>query len=203
MSCSLWQIILGVSFITIHFLAQPFSNNVVNKITGLVIADLTLVVVLAQYSTINEGSDDLTIAAKVFTIMLLYLPHLGVACLFSWVVLRYIYQRSIVQRCAPKRAAYEASPGHELEESAHHGAGDDWDASFVWNESQVDRVDAGYVHLEEEQEEEDLEVVKVEEEEDGAGENAAGQAEQVLVHVRRHASVHKGYGSLADYRKTQ
>ena len=203
MRCSLWQIILGVSFITIHFLAQPFSNNAVNKITGLVIADLTLVVVLAQYSTMTEGSDDLAIAAKVFTIMLLYLPHLGVACLFSWVVLRYIYQRSIVQRCAPKRAAYEASPGHELEESAHHGAGDDWDASFVWNESQVDRVDAGYVHLEEEQEEEDLEVVKVEEEEDGAGENAAGQAEQVLVHVRRHASVHKGYGSLADYRKTQ
>lgn len=188
LSCSLWQIMLSVSFLTIHSLAQPFSSSAVNKITGLVIANLILVIALAQYSTINDelGFDDLAVAVKVFIVVLLYLPHFAVACLFTWAILRCIYQRTR-QSCAPRGASHRASSGQDCEESSS------------WEGTRDKKVGTGYAQLERVEEEEDGE--------DGDGDNGDRQAEQLVIRVQRHTSdgvkMYKRYGSLTSCRKTQ
>ena len=201
MSYSLWQTIIGVIFIILHLLAQPFERPAVNRITGLVMANLTLVIILAQYSILAESDQDidsLATATKVFTILLLYIPHLGVAILFTWVTSRFIYHR-IRQRCATDGAAHQGtSEGHG---SRHHGNDDDWDAmrhlfertSSGWENSE-DHGE-GYAQLEEE------------EEEDREGSIAGRRKEELQIQEQRHTTKtgrkeHYGYGSLGSS-KTQ
>ena len=175
MSYSLWQTIIGVTFIILHLLVQPFESPAVNRITGLVMANLTLVIILAQYSILAESDQDidsLATATKVFTILLLYIPHLGVAILFTWVTSRFIYHR-IRQRCATDGTAHQGtSEGHG---SRHHGNDDDWDAmrhlfertSTGWENSE-DHGES-FTQLEEEQDEEEEEEKEEEEEEEERG----------------------------------
>ena len=213
MRYSIYQTVLGVIFIVIHLLAQPFSSHAVNRVTGLVMTNLTLVIVLSQGMIMldqefERSSANDHLGAKIITIVLLCLPHFAVVILFTWGVARRIYQQ-ITQRCASNGpTSQESANGPELEESGRHGNITDWDAyvcdrtSSGWEAGQGNRVGTGYVPLEEEDEEEE------EEGREGEGKNADGQAEQLQIQRRRHATsvgmkMFSGYGSLADYRKTQ
>ena len=200
-----YQSILSVIFVMIHFIAQPFASNVVNRITGLVMTNLTLVIILSQWIILFEQESVNLILIKIVTLILLYLPHFAVAILFTWVIARYIYQQ-ITQRWGSNESTMQVGTGKQLEESGLHGNVADWDSyrcdctSSSWEESRGNRIATGYVQLEEE-EEEDMKGERV---------NADRMEEQLQIQGQRHTArssvgrrIYSEYGSLADSRKTQ
>ena len=217
MSFGVYQSVLGLTFIMLHLLAQPFASNAVNRITGLVMVNLTVVIILSQWIILLEQEFEIAQLApvKILIIVLLYIPHFAVAIRFTWVIVQYIYRR-IMQRCASKGTTpirQGSSAEHELEESGRHRNVDDWDAvrhlcertAAGWGETHSNREGTGYVQLEEEEEEE-------REEDEGEGEEDGKDSDrlvgQMQIQQQRHATsigrkMHAGYGSLADYSKTQ
>ena len=83
MNLVLGQLVLVAVFASLHSFCQPFTDKTVNRINGLVLTNLAFVIFLSQYSifvdrtAVSSQQDHNTqVAAKVFTIVALFLPHL-------------------------------------------------------------------------------------------------------------------------------
>ena len=82
MNLVLGQLVLVAVFASLHSFCQPFTDKTVNRINGLVLTNLAFVIFLSQYSifvdrAVSSQQDHYTqVAAKVFTIIALFLPHL-------------------------------------------------------------------------------------------------------------------------------
>ena len=83
MNLVLGQLILVVTFASLHSFCQPFTDKTVNRINGLVLTSLAFIILLSLYSifidrtAVSSQQDYNTqFAAKVFTIIALFLPHL-------------------------------------------------------------------------------------------------------------------------------
>ena len=82
MNLVLGQLILVAVFASLHSFFHPFMDKTVNRINGLVLTNLAFVILLSMYSifvdrtAVSSQQDYNTqVAAKVFTIVALFLPH--------------------------------------------------------------------------------------------------------------------------------
>ena len=83
MNLVLGQLVLVAVFASLHSFFHPFRDKTVNRINGLVLTNLAFVILLSMYSifvdrtAVSSQQDYNTqVAAKVFTIVALFLPHL-------------------------------------------------------------------------------------------------------------------------------
>ena len=83
MNLVLGQLVLVAVFTSLHSFCQPFTDKTVNRINGLVLTNLALVIFLSMYSIFvdrtgvsSQQDYNTQVAAKVFTIIALFLPHL-------------------------------------------------------------------------------------------------------------------------------